>query len=39
MSKGGAAASVLFTVIFGAGTICFAAYFQNSKHGFLKSKD
>ena len=35
-NKGSMAASVIATVAGGAGVICFAAYFQNKKHGFLK---
>mgnify|MGYP004063731009 FL=1 len=30
------AASVIATVAGGAGVICFAAFFQNKKHGFIK---
>ena len=35
-NKSTIAPMVLATVIGGAGVICFAAYFQNKKHGFLK---
>ena len=35
-NKGSMAASVIATVAGGAGVICFAAFFQNKKHGFIK---
>ena len=35
-NKGSMAASVIATVAGGAGVICFAAFFQNKKHGFIR---